>query len=251
MAFSVTFLISPDVIAKTSGKDSLAFDRGLSFGSEIFVPKGTIMSGLSFSYSNYDMDDFKFLMAKGINASVNMFGIAPQITYFVRNNLSVGARFDYNSHNVAINKASLDISEDLGFELSNLNSIERSYHASATMRYYMPFSGSRRFGLFTEVRLTGGYGQSKNYEQIDVNKFGTYQEMLALELGLIPGLTVFFTNEVAFEVSVGVLGFNYKMIKQYTNQVYEGTYEHSGANFRVNLLNINFGITYFIPVKNK
>lgn len=238
--------------ASANKRSQAYFDRGIDTDSTVvFVPKGTLMAGLSFSYANFSFDNYKFLIVDGLTASGNSFGIAPHASYFVKDNLAIGGRFDYNSHNIAIGGAALNISEDLGLNISNYNSIGRSYFGSAVMRYYMPIAQSRRFGLFTEVRLSGGYGQSKNYEKTGENKYGTYQEMLQLELGLIPGVCVFVTNDVAFEISVGVLGFDYKSVKQYTNQVYEGTYEKSGANFKINIFNINFGISYFIPVKTK
>lgn len=228
------------------------FDRGIDTDSTVvFVPKGTLMTGLSFSYSNFSFDNYKFLIVSGLTASGNSLGIAPHASYFLKDNLSIGARFDYNSHNIAVGGASVSFSDDIGLDISNYNSIGRSYFGSAVMRYYMPIAQSRRFGLFTEVRLSGGYGQSKDYEKKGENKYGTYQEMIQLELGLIPGVCVFVTNDVAFDISVGVLGFDYKAVRQYTNQVYKGTYEKSGANFKINIFNINFGISYFIPVKKK
>lgn len=228
--------------------DYSGFDRGLGRNkSFVFVPKGTVMAGLSVSYANYDFNNYKFLMIDGLTLSGTTFGIAPHVSYFVRDNLSVGARFDYDTYNLGMGGASIDLSDDLGFDISDFTMINRSYTASITMRNYFPIGDSKRFGFFTEVRLSGGYGQSKNYKQVAEDKYGTYQEMAQLGLGLTPGVVFFVTNETALEVSVGVLGFDYKRVTQYTNQVYEGTYEKSGANFKINILNINFGLTFYIP----
>lgn len=228
------------------------FDRGLdSDNSFVFVPKGTVMSGLSFSYSNYDFGNFKFLVIDKLTASGATFGLAPHVSYFIKNNLSVGARFDYNSSNFSLGGASVNISDELGMDFTNYNILSRSYFGSVTLRNYLPIGRSTRFGFFTEVRLSGGYGESKQYEVVDVHKYGTFQKSIQLELGLIPGMAVFVTNDVAFEVSVGVLGFDYKKVTQFTNQVYEGSYEKSGANFKINIFNIEFGVTFYIPTGNK
>lgn len=228
------------------------FDRGLDSGNSfVFVPKGTVMAGLSFSYSNYDFGNFKFLVIDKLTASGSTFGLAPHVSYFIKDNLSVGARFDYDATTLALGGASVNISDELGMDFSNYNILSRSYFGSVTLRNYLPIGKSTRFGFFTEVRLSGGYGESKQYEVVDVHKYGTFQKSLQLELGLIPGMTVFVTNDVAFEVSVGVLGFDYKKVTQYTNQVYEGTYEKSGANFKINIFNIEFGVTFYIPTGNK
>ena len=57
----------------------------------------------------------------------------------------------------------------------------------------------------------------------------------------------FLTDEVAFEISVGLLGFNYQKVEQVTNQVEKSQMENSGINFKVNLLSIGFGLSFYIP----
>ena len=101
--------------------------------------------------------------------------------------------------------------------------------------------------MFTEVRATGGYGQAKTYKLIEGEKVGTYQDIYSAELGLVPGVMAFLTNEVAFEISVGLLGFNYQKVNQVTNQVEMSQMEKSGINFKVNLLTIGFGLSFYIP----
>jgi hypothetical protein len=55
------------------------------------------------------------------------------------------------------------------------------------------------------------------------------------------------TNEIAIEASVGVLGYDYQKIVQTTNQVEVSQMVKKGANFKVNLLSINLGISFYIP----
>ena len=76
---------------------------------------------------------------------------------------------------------------------------------------------------------------------------GTYQDIFEFQLGLAPGLAAFISNDVAVEVSVGVLGFNYKTIKQTTNQVYEGSYKKNAANFKVDIFSISLGVAFYLP----
>ena len=79
------------------------------------------------------------------------------------------------------------------------------------------------------------------------DKFGTYQDIYQFELGLVPGITAFVTNEVAVEVSIGLLGFNYQKVNQVTNRVEYSQMENSGANFKINLFSIGFGMSFYIP----
>jgi hypothetical protein len=51
---------------------------------------------------------------------------------------------------------------------------------------------------------------------------------------------------VSFNVSFGVFGVNLRNEKQQTNGLEEGSRFSSGANFKFNIFNINFGMAVFI-----
>ena len=61
-------------------------------------------------------------------------------------------------------------------------------------------------------------------------------------LNFSPGVTMFIMDNACFNVSFGVFGLHVTHDKQYTNGEDEGTRTSSGANFRFNLFNINFGL---------
>ena len=79
---------------------------------------------------------------------------------------------------------------------------------------------------------------------------GTYQKILDIGIDVIPGIAVFVTNDMCVEASVGILGLEWKRISQTSNQVYKGDYETSSANFKLNLLSINIGVNFVLPVLN-
>jgi hypothetical protein len=79
------------------------------------------------------------------------------------------------------------------------------------------------------------------------DKYGTYQDIYKFELGLVPGLTVFVTDEVAVELAVGLMGVNYNKTVQVTNQIETSVMETSGANFRINPLALSLGVSFYIP----
>ena len=59
-------------------------------------------------------------------------------------------------------------------------------------------------------------------------------------------MTVFLTDHVAAEVMLNVGGYQFKWGKQNTNNIEEGKLTNSGANFRINLFSIKFGMTYYL-----
>jgi hypothetical protein len=46
-----------------------------------------------------------------------------------------------------------------------------------------------------------------------------------------------------------VLGFDTQKVKQVTNQVEYSEMKSSGANFKINLLSVNFGMSFYIYPK--
>ncbi|MDO4736963.1 MAG: hypothetical protein Q4B21_08130, partial [Bacteroidia bacterium] len=78
----------------------------------------------------------------------------------------------------------------------------------------------------------------------DIN--GTYQSIFEMNLGVVPGIAVFIANNVAVQASVNVLGLKYKKIEQVRNQVYQGEYESSGVNFKIDLFSINIGVAFYL-----
>lgn len=231
------------------------FDRGIGRGKSVFIPKGTVGAGVSLSYNNYSIGNaandagyqMLFSLFQDIHGNMLSFGVAPYASYFFADNLSVGLRFDYDRSSLGLGSANIALGDAMSFSLSNFNYLKQSYTASATLRNYMPIADSKRFAMFTEIRITGGYAQSETYKIDGSDKFGTYQDIYQFELGLVPGITAFVTNEVAVEISVGLLGFNYQKVNQTTNQVEYSMMENSGANFKVNLFSLAFGMTFYIP----
>ena len=252
---SETETVSAVQRSKKQKKEVVPFDRGIGRSKSVFIPKGTIGAGVSFSYNNYSIGNaaadagysMLFNLLGDIHGNLLSFGISPYASYFISDNLSVGARFDYDRSSMGLNNLSLSLSDELGFSVKDFNYFKQTYTGALTLRTYLPFANSKRFAMFTEIRATGGYGQAESYKLDEGDKFGTYQDIYSFELGLVPGLCAFVTNEVALEVAVGLLGFNYQKVAQHTNQVDYSEMERSGANFKLNIFSISFGLSFYIP----
>ena len=141
----------------------------------------------------------------------------------------------------------MSIGDLVSFNLQDIGYEKQSYSGAIALRNYIPIAGSKRFAMFAEVRALGGYGQSETYQIQEDQKYGTYQDIYKFELGLVPGLSVFMTDEVAVEVAVGLLGFNYNRTVQTTNQVDVSVMESCGANFKINPLSLELGLSFYIP----
>ena len=244
----------PDVILDDT------FNRGIGKATALFVPKGTVSFGLTASYNSYDLgsaaDDagykMLFSLLDGVSGNMTSCGIAPAVSYFIADNTSVGLRFDYSKSVLGLGSASLALGDLMSLDINDVNYLKQSYSGSLTLRHYMSIADSRRFAIFVEGRGTLGYAQSMNYQREGDDKYGTYQDIYKASLSLVPGVVCFMMDNAAFEVSVGVLGFDTQKVKQLTNQVEYSEMKSSGANFKINLLSVNFGMSFYIyPKKSR
>ncbi len=224
------------------------FDRGIDIkNAPVFIPKGSLEFGGTISYKDYKFFDYKFLVLEDLNASGFSLKASPYISFFFGDNLAAGAKFVYKRSLIKLDNASLNINEDLGLEIKDFYNLAHTYYGALTFRNYISLGNSMRFGFFNEIALTAGAGQSKLISGKGEELVGTFQNIFELGIGVVPGLIAFVTNDLAVEVSVGIMGLNYKKVTQLTNQVIEGSYETSSADFKIDLFSINIGVSFVIP----
>lgn len=217
------------------------YDRGLF--NYLFIPKGQWAFGLTASYGEFNADDVQILsLLKDFDFKGKMYSIKPSVAYFVRNNQSVGMKLTYTRGIADLGKLSLDIDEDLSFTISDVSYYSQTYSASIFYRNYIGLGTAKRFGIFNEVDLAFGSGSQRFKRYYNGELRDTRTTSAEGRLSFSPGLTVFIMDYASFNVSFGVFGLYFKNEKQRTNDIEEGSRFSSGANFKINLFNINFGI---------
>ena len=98
----MSFVSAGSLIA--SENQAEAFDRGVGKMNSVFIPKGYVGGGLNFSYNTIDLGNavndpgysMLFSLLSGISAEMNTLGVSPSVSYFLKDNLAVGFRFDYD-----------------------------------------------------------------------------------------------------------------------------------------------------------
>ena len=221
------------------------YDRGLY--NYLFIPKGKWSFGLTASYGELNTDDVQVLsILSDIDFKGKMYSVKPFISYFIRNNQSIGIRFNYSRGIGDLNNLAMDFDEDLSFSIRDVSYYTQSYSTSLFYRNYIGLNKSKRFGIFNEVDVTVGSGSSRFKRIYDGEPKDTRTTITQGSLNFSPGVCVFIQEYVAFNVSFGVFGLNFKREHQLTDGVDEGTRFTSGANFRFNIFNINFGMMVVI-----
>lgn len=211
-----------------------------------FVPKGAWVTGVSVSYSESNQNNYQFLIFENLNGDTYSFKLSPTLMFCFKDNMTAGGRFSYNRQRTQLNSADVVLDSETSYNVDNLYSISHNYFGTALFRNYLSLGKSTRFGLFTEVQLQLGGGQSKLCTGTGADLSGTYERNLQFNVGIAPGLSVFLTNYSALEVNVGVLGFNYNHTRSVTDQIYIANRHTKQANFKVNLFSITFGVMFYI-----
>ena len=116
----------------------------------------------------------------------------------------------------------------------------------AAFRNYISLGNNKRFGLFNELQLQFGGGESKLLNGVNEDLTGVFERNYSIDVGLAPGMCMFLNNYSAIEVNVGVLGFSYNSTKAITDQIYVSHRHYKAANFRVNLFSITFGVVFYL-----
>ena len=208
------------------------YDRGLF--NYLFIPKGQWSFGLTASYGEFDASDVEVLQfLNDLNFNGRQYAIRPTVGYFFRSNQSVGLKFDYTRQEA-----------DVSFYSSK-------YSIGVFYRNYVGLGRSKRFAVFNEVTLSFGSGSSRFKRPYNNVMHDTRTDITEAALNFSPGICVFVVDHLSFNVSFGVFGLHMRHDKQVTDlhntdgtitREEEGSRFSSGANFRFNLFNINFGI---------
>lgn len=242
-ANSISYKTGQSAEAVTLTPNQQRQQRGITSLSTVIVPKGQWIFGGTASYSTHSNDNYKLLIIEGINSNGYTIKVSPLIAYAPRNNMAVGIRFAYGRSLFSLDGASVSIA-GAGLNVEYFHALKHSYEAVALWRQYIPLGENKRFALFTEMQFGLGGSQAKFAEGSPIR--GTFQRGYTVSLGLNPGIVAFATNNIALELNIGVLGLNYSQIRQVHNQVSTG--ERSGGliNFKINLLSIGVGASFYL-----
>ena len=211
-----------------------------------FIPKGQYITGVSVSFSQSHQNNYQFLIIEGIKGDTYKFKLSPMLLYCFKDNLAAGGKFAYTRTRTQLDNASVIIDSETDYTVENLYNISHNYSAMAVFRNYISLGHSRRFGVFNEVQLEVGGGESKVVNGRGDDLTGTWERTWSTHVGLAPGLVMFLNNYSAIEVNVGLLGFTYTHTNSKTDQIYDASRGSKSANFKVNLFSITFGVAFYI-----
>ena len=221
------------------------YDRGLY--NYLYIPKSKWAFGLTANYGEFNSEDIQLLdIITNFNFKGKLYSIHPTVSYFIRHNQSIGLKATYSRGSAYLGDLSVDFDDDLNFDLHNVSYVNETYAMGVFYRNYVGLDRGRRFGLFNEVDLMFQTGASRFKRTIGGELRDTRTNITQASLNFSPGVCCFLQENLAFNISFGVFGLRWRHEKQTTNGEFNGSRSSSGANFRFNIFNINFGLMVVI-----
>lgn len=220
------------------------FSRGLE--QKTFVPKGQWIAGFNANFAQSSQDNYQFLVVENISGNTYSFKVTPSVCYIFKDNLGVGGKLGYTRSLTKLDDTKVIIDSSTDFSLENFYCLSQKYSGIAIFRNYISLGNSKRFGLFNEVQLEFGVGETKLTNGRGTDLTGSFERSYSIDLGLAPGIIMFLNNYSAIELNIGVLGFSYTHTKQITDQIYISKRNSKSANFKINLFSISFGVAFYL-----
>ncbi len=218
------------------------YDRGIS--NYKFIPKKKWIGGITVSYLDFDSKDSRLLYSlfKDIDSHARTLSVKPFIGYAFKDNSVIGLKFGYNHTIAELGNLSLNI-DDIDVSMKDMRYSEEGYTVALFHRAYVGIDAGRRFGLFNDITLAFNMASSSFMRDKGDTAQRIDNNIYELHLGVNPGIAVFIMDNVSAEMSFGVAGFKYRSESQKNHLGETGKRNSSGANFKINLFNINIGIT--------
>lgn len=222
---------------------AVAQTRGMANRQAVYIEKGTRSVGLLFGYDSWRADGengYDLLgMIKELEGNVTMGDVSASGSWFIKDNMSVGLRIGYTDTRV-----SFDSTLIASIELPGRNISRQTVNAALTCRGYLPLFDGRIMALFFEGRVSGSTGYNKSYRVTENGKEGSYSDIWNASLGLYPGVSVFVTDNISFEVQLPLVEGGCQWQKQDSTESGSGTFNHSFLHFKPSLLGLRMGMVF-------
>ncbi|GAL66781.1 hypothetical protein JCM19301_1325 [Jejuia pallidilutea] len=168
------------------------------------------------------------------------YTITANAGFAIKDNLTLGFSAGYGRAKEVITFLDQD---DMEVQ-SNL--LEQSFSFLPNLRQYIPI-GEGRLQIIVQTQLGFTFGESlqRDFMMNDVNKIET--DFIDFQLGINPGLVLFFNRNWALETTVGVAGFSARLDEKTVNNDVDAQEKVQTTNIdlKLNLLELSLGVAYY------
>lgn len=215
------------------------------------LTKGVWSLGGTISAKSNNVSNIDLLLADVRSFDQRAFNLRLEGSYFLKENFSVGIALQ-------IGESKFDLAVDLlnkSFQ-KQIRNYERNYGVVGFVKNHVPTSTKNVFFITNQTELFYGYenGPSETYVGSALER--KYSMKHSFGINIRPGILIFFTDNFAFDINMGVLGLSHSSedvsytyppnnlpaesdIKTDTKNSY------TDLNLKFDLLKIGFGFSYY------
>lgn len=210
----------------------------------VVASKGTWLVGGQAMFSAHENSNYSLAFINGVNSKGFRVSAAPEVCYFFKDNLAVGAKVSYGRTMLSVADGSASIGS-ISYGLKDYYLESQNVAATAFLRYYLPIIESGKLAFHVDAGLRGLYGQGKRTDEKTGDLVGTWADRWSASLVINPGFTAFISKKVALFAALGIAGVSYGNVDQVHNQVSEGKADSFKANFMLDPTEISLGIDFY------
>ena len=208
--------------------------------NDYLINKGRFYTSLSFSLSQRKAENENQLIRQVINQTRYNYRILGAGGYAIKDNFVIGLSGGYGRV-----REEITFLDDNDQEITT-NRLEQGFTFAPNMRNYIPLgNGQLQILVQTELGITIGESLQRNFSPTEVDKIAG--EFVQVNLGVSPGLLLFFNRNWAFETTVGIAGLTTRIEEEVINDDIQNRkrVEQTNIDLRLNLLALNLGVAYY------
>ena len=213
--------------------------------------KGTWLLGGTLSAKSNSINDIDLLMLDVEKFDQRAFNLRLEGAYFFKENISVGLGIQFGEDKLDLAANFLDNS----FR-RDIRNFSRSYGFLGFIKNHIPVSSSNLFYVTNQTELFYGYksGPSETYISDILER--QYAVKHSMGLTIRPGILIFLTDNFAFDLNMGVLGFSHSQenvsyeyppnnLPTENSRKRDSKNKTTGLNLKFDLLKVGFGFSYY------
>ncbi|HZJ80390.1 MAG TPA: hypothetical protein VFC69_07440 [Dysgonamonadaceae bacterium] len=233
----------------TNKRDSILVPVAHAAGKRL--TKGTWLLGGTLSAKSNNYSDVDLLVVDVEDFDQRAFNLRLEGSYFYKENVSVGLGLQYGENKADLVANLLDNSYT-----RKIRNFSRNYGVLGFIKNHIPISSNNVFYATNQTELFYGYKSGPSETYIGDILERNYAVKHSVGVSIRPGILVFLTDDFAFDLNMGILGFSHfkeDVSYQYpennppseSNRKKDSTNKSTDLNLKFDLLKIGFGFSYY------
>lgn len=204
------------------------------------ISKGRYYTSLTFSLNSRNAENEDQLFRQVLDQDRYTYRIVGNGGYAIKDNFTLGLSLGYGE-----SKEEITYTDENDAELDSKR-LQRGLSITPNMRNYIPLGkGKLQILVQTELGFTFGESLQRIYSIDNVDKIES--NFFEFDVGVSPGVALFFNKNWAFETRVNVAGFSTRVEELVTNndEANRQRISETKIDLKLNLLELNLGVAYY------